>query len=119
MKVPGDNTVASKISGMDAKPVRAAQGVGAIRRHDQAPGQQSATAAQSDNVSLTGASRDLASIQQSLMSMPAVDEARVANVKRRLESGQYRVDAQRVADRLLHLESDLARRSPVERSALK
>jgi negative regulator of flagellin synthesis FlgM len=119
MKVPGDNTVASKISGMDAKPVRAAQGVGAIRRHDQASGQQSATAAQGDNVSLTGTARDLASIQQSLMAMPAVDEARVANVKRRLDGGEYRVDAQRVADRLLSLEGDLARRSPLEHSQLK
>lgn len=119
MKVPGDNTVASKISSMDAKPVRAPQGVSEARRHDQAPGKQAAAATTGDNVQLTGAARDMAAIEQALVAMPAVDEARVASVKRRLDSGQYRVDAQRVADRLLSLEGDLARRSPVDQGRLK
>lgn len=120
MKVPGDSTVPSKISSTDAKPLRATQGVGAVRRHDPSAGQPAAAAAtHDDNVSLTGAARDLAAIQQSLVSLPPVDEARVATVRRRLDSGQYQVDPQRVADKLLHMEADMARRSPVDRSSLK
>jgi negative regulator of flagellin synthesis FlgM len=117
MTVPGDTTVASKISSMDAKPVRALQGVGTARRQDQTPAKQAAAAG--DDVQLTGTSRSLAAIEQSLMALPAIDEARVSAVRRRIDSGEYRVDAQRVADRLLHLESDLGRRSPVDGSTLR
>jgi negative regulator of flagellin synthesis FlgM len=118
MKLSGDSAVTSKITGVDAKSVRAASGVTALRRPDQATDKLTTPGAGTD-VQVTGTARSMAALTQSLLGMPAVDEARVAAVKRRLDSGEYRTDPQRIADRLLHLESDLARRSPVERSSLK
>jgi negative regulator of flagellin synthesis FlgM len=118
MKLPGDSVVASKITGVDAKPVRVAPGTSAPRR-DPAAEKPASNAGPSADVQLTGAARGLAAMEQSLVALPAVDEARVAAVKRRLDSGEYRIDAQRIADRLLHLESELSRRSPVDRSAIK
>jgi negative regulator of flagellin synthesis FlgM len=118
MKLPGDSVVASKITGVDAKPVRVAPSTSAPRR-DQAAEKPASNPGPAADVQLTGAARNLAAMEQSLVALPAVDEARVAAVKRRLDSGEYRIDAQRIADRLLHLESELARRSPVDRSAIK
>ncbi|MEO8315353.1 MAG: flagellar biosynthesis anti-sigma factor FlgM [Pseudomonadota bacterium] len=113
MNLPGDSVVTSKITGVDAKAVRVAPSASAPRR-DQTAGKAASNPGPGTDVQLTGAARSLAAMEQSLVAMPAVDEARVAAVKRRLDSGEYRIDAQRIADKLLHLESDLARRSPVE-----
>jgi negative regulator of flagellin synthesis FlgM len=118
MKLPGDSVVASKITGVDTKPVRVAPVTSAPRR-DQLPDKAMANAGPATDVQLTGAARSLAAMEQSLAALPAVDEARVAAVKRKLDNGEYRIDAQRIADRLLHLERDLAQRSPVEDSAIK
>lgn len=118
MKLPGDSVVASKITGVDAKAVRVAPSTSAPRR-DHAPDKTPGNAGPATDVQLTGAARNLAAMEQSLVALPAVDESRVAAVKRRLENGEYRIDAQRIADRLLHLESELGRRSPVEHSAIK
>ena len=110
--------VTSKITGVDAKPVRVAPSTSAPKRDPSADKPVDNPGPGSD-VQLTGAARSLAAAEQSLSALPAVNEARVAAVKRRLDSGEYRIDAQRVADKLLHLESDLARRNPVEHSNLK
>lgn len=110
--------VTSKITSVDAKPVRVAPGTSAPKRDHEA-GKAATNPGPGTDVQLTGAARSLAAAEQSLASLPPVDEARVAAVKRRLDSGEYRIDAQRIADKLLHLESDLARRSPVEHSAIK
>jgi negative regulator of flagellin synthesis FlgM len=118
MKLPGDGVVASKITGVDAKPVRVAPGNSAPRR-DQAPAKAASSTGPAVDVQLTGAARSLAAMEQNLVALPAMDEARVAAVKRRLDSGEYQIDPQRIADKLLHLDSDLARRSPVENTDLK
>ena len=110
--------VASKITGVDAKPVRVAPSTSSPRR-EQAAEKPASNGGPAADVQLTSAARNLAAMEQSLVALPAVDEARVAAVKRRLETGEYRVDAQRIADKLLHLENDLARRSPVEHSSIK
>jgi len=102
MRLPGDSVVPTKISSMETKPVRVAPGASVHKRLDQA-----------------AAARGLASIEQALHALPAIDEQRVAAVKQRLERGEYKVDPQRVADRMLHLENDLARGNPLNRNPLK
>lgn len=110
--------VTSKITSVDAKPVRVAPSTSAPKR-DQTADKPIESNGPASEVQLTSAARSLAAAEQSLASLPAVNDARVAAVKRRLDSGEYRIDAQRIADKLLHLESDLARRNPVEHSNLK
>lgn len=108
----------SKVGGVDSKPVRVAPGSAVQMRLDQPAGKAGSSAAGSD-VHLTDAGRQLAGIAQSLRELPAVDEARVAAVRQRLDSGDYKVDPQRVADKLLGMEHDLGRAAPLERSPLK
>jgi len=119
MKLPGDNLVPNKVNGVETKPVRVAPAGAVHKRLEQSAGKAGSSAASESDVHLTGASRSLAAIEQSLREMPAIDELRVSVVKQRLSSGDYRIDPQRVADRLLSLERDLARHAPLEDSPLK
>jgi negative regulator of flagellin synthesis FlgM len=116
MKVAGENVVASKINGVEGKPVRTASASAVQRRLESGPGSHAARPEVADDVHLTGAARNLAAVAQSLLGQGAIDEARVAAVKQKLDSGRYEVDPQRVADKLLRLEGDLA---PLEKSLLK
>lgn len=120
MKLPGDSVVANKINGLEAKPARIAATPAVNRRAGGAPGAAADGAADAGtDVHLTGAARGLAQLEQSLRAQPAVDAARVAAVKERLQNGSYEVDPQRIADRLLRLDSDLARALPFEKNPLK
>jgi negative regulator of flagellin synthesis FlgM len=112
MKIPGENVVASKINGVEAKTARIAPASSvAWRAAGTQPAPERPAASEAD-VHLTGAARGLAAIEESLRALPVVDEARVAAVKERLQSGNYEVNPQRVADRLLRMEGDLLRAQP-------
>jgi negative regulator of flagellin synthesis FlgM len=117
MKLPGDSAVPAKISGVDTKSMRVASAT-AQKRQEQVAPKPGSVQAESD-VQLTGTARSLAALEQSLHSLPAVDDKRVAAVKRRLDNGEYQVQPQRIADKLLHMESDLRRANPRENSSLK
>jgi negative regulator of flagellin synthesis FlgM len=122
MKIPGDSAVPSKINGLETKPARIAPAATVSRRGGEAAPEVAAARPEADadaDVKLTGAARNLAAIEQSVRNLPAVDELRVAAVKERLKSGSYEIDPQRVADKLLRLESDLQRAEPLERSPLR
>lgn len=62
----------------------------------------------SDDVQLTHTATSLKHIETRLASMPDVDRARVEAVRQRVEAGAYKVDANRIADRLLRFERDLS-----------
>ena len=120
MKLPGDSVVANKINGLEAKPARIAASPAVNRRAGAAPEAAAEGAADSGtDVQLTGAARGLAALEQSLRAQPAVDPARVAAVKERLQNGSYEVDPQRIADKLLRLDGDLARALPLEKNPLR
>lgn len=118
MKLTGEIAVPSKINGLEPRPVRTAPSAAVQPRLDQAPGQQAAAAGESE-VKLTGRAQQLAALEQSLRSRPAVDEARVAAAKERLMNGDYQIDPQRIADKLLRLENEFQRAAPLERNLLK
>jgi negative regulator of flagellin synthesis FlgM len=119
MKLPGENLVPDKVNGVEMKPVRVASATAVHKRLEQSAGKAGSSAASESDVHLTGASRNLAAIEQSLKEMPAVDDLRVSMVRQRLASGDYKIDPQRVADRLLSIERDLGRAAPLEDSLLK
>lgn len=119
MKVPGESVVSNKINGLEPRPTRVTPGSGVRALAGVARGAGGNSPPASSDVQLTGAARNLAALEESLRAMPAVDELRVATVKQRLQDGSYEVDPQRVADRLLRLEEDLARATPFERSPVK
>lgn len=105
MKVPGDPNVASKINFSEPRPAR----VTAASPVRGTPSPTSDNAGPKPaNVHVTGAARNLAALEQSARAQPPVDELRVAAVRQRLQDGSYDIDPQRIADRLLRMEADLA-----------
>ena len=68
-----------------------------------------AKAVAGDTVVLTERSQLLESLEKSLASQPAIDSARVEAVKADIQSGNYEIDADNIADLLLRQEVDLNR----------
>jgi len=63
---------------------------------------------QRDAVNLTPTANRLKRIEMSLADVPDVDQARVAEIRQQIQSGSYQINAQRLADKLLTLDRDLA-----------
>ena len=99
--------MSNKIDGLEVRPVRVSAGTAVRKTEDSAAGKAGSGAASPGNVHITSTARSLASLEQSIMELPAIDQQRVDEVQARLASGQYAVDPQRVADGLLRLEGDL------------
>ncbi len=75
-------------------------------------GRQGATAAageekSADQLDLTGRARALRALEQELATAPEMDAKRVSDLKQALASGRYEVNAERIADKLLAMESRL------------
>lgn len=62
---------------------------------------------QADSVHITESARSLASLSQTVSDTPDVDVNRVAAVQQSLAAGSYRINPERIADRMLQLERDL------------
>jgi negative regulator of flagellin synthesis FlgM len=107
--------MANKISGLstDAAPIGAGRPANTVRdaatgAAASAPAPASNSSAESGDVHITDSASQLASLEQTLRSMPAVDEARVTQARTAIEQGTYTVQPQQVAHQLLQLEHSLA-----------
>jgi negative regulator of flagellin synthesis FlgM len=67
----------------------------------------STTATRNDRVSLTPTAERLRHLEDSISSLPVVDTKRVEAIRQQVVNGTYRVDASRVADKLLNFETSL------------
>ena len=65
----------------------------------------------SDKVSLTDTAERLKSLEQQLASQPEVDKGRVSSVQHAISNGEYKVDPERVADKMIDFESSFNKRS--------
>jgi len=63
--------------------------------------------APSDSVSFTAASVRLHDLEKKLMSLPAIDPRRVADIQEKLAGEVYRIDAQRIAAKFMRFEAQL------------
>lgn len=61
-----------------------------------------------DSVHITASGRALAALSQAVQEAPEVDSARVSTLQQAIASGNYSVDAERTAGRMLQLEQDLS-----------
>lgn len=102
----------NKISGLSSDPAPIGAGRPAERVRDAVTGSSSAPAdganASSGDVHITDSASQLATLEQTLRSLPAVDPARVAQFSMAIEQGTYTVAPQQVADRLMQLERSLS-----------
>ena len=62
----------------------------------------------SDTVELSTAAQQLASLQDDLASIDAVDMGKVDEIKQAISDGSYKIDTQKIADSLLALEGEFA-----------
>ena len=60
-----------------------------------------------DLLDLTGKAKELQSLQQDLAKSPEFDAARVSELRQAIADGRYEVNAERIADKLLDIESKL------------
>ena len=77
------------------------------RGEDARQSRKSESPSGSDEVQLTHTATSLKHVEARLAGMPDVDRARVDAIRQRVESGNYRMDANRIADRLLRFEREL------------
>ncbi len=61
----------------------------------------------SDHVTLTDSARTLQKIEEAVAKSPVVDANKVAAVKQAINSGTYRINASRIAGKLLQFERGL------------
>ena len=61
-----------------------------------------------DSLRLTGEATSLLNLQRELAASPSFDEAKVAAVRRALEDGSYRIDADGIAGAMLEFDRQLA-----------
>jgi negative regulator of flagellin synthesis FlgM len=102
---PGHTGTLGKLSGKTGKPgVRAADGPSA-QATQGAGGDTGAT----DRVELTGHGKLIAQAESMLAAVPAIDQARVAEVRQAIENGEYVIDADSITDALLRSDLELNR----------
>ena len=61
----------------------------------------------SDSVTLTGTAARLKEIEQSLAEQPVVDAERVHNVQTAIKNGEFEIQPDRVADKIIDMETSL------------
>jgi negative regulator of flagellin synthesis FlgM len=66
-----------------------------------------ASAASGDKVELTPSALLLQRLEEQIRNLPDIDAERVRAIKEAIAAGEYRVDAQHVADRLARLDREL------------
>ncbi|QSP94034.1 flagellar biosynthesis anti-sigma factor FlgM [Marinobacter salinisoli] len=64
-------------------------------------------AASGDSVSLSNQAKNLKQIEQSLADLPEVDDNRVEKIRSALENGTYKVDAEKLAQKMLEMDKGI------------
>ncbi|NWN90679.1 flagellar biosynthesis anti-sigma factor FlgM [Marinobacter adhaerens] len=74
-----------------------------------APEQTNARAekSQGDKVNLSSQARNLKQLEEKLGSYPEVDDNRVAEIRSALENGTYKVDAEKLAQKMLDMDESI------------
>ena len=102
--------MSSKIGGFDGNSPSTAIGAGrAVQRPQDAAagGTQNSQGSGGSSVQITGTARQLVSLEQAVRELPAVNEARVAQISNAIEQGTYTVDAKHIANQLIQMEKAL------------
>jgi negative regulator of flagellin synthesis FlgM len=81
--------------------------VAADKTQGEASGASAQTSQSGDTVTLTDSARSLQKIEEAVAKAPVVNASKVAAVKHAVSSGTYKVDAARVADKMLQFERGL------------
>lgn len=97
----------TKIGGLETGPVHIGTGSPVKRASTGATGSQTSQSSSLSDTQITDSARQLAALEQTVRDLPAIDEARVEQVRSSIQDGSYQVDAGKIADKLLQLEQGL------------
>ena len=100
--------MANKIDGVGQRPVQVTgrDGKPQVQRPETDKPQQESTV---DTVKLTDSAKQLRQLEEILANQPAVDTKRVEEIKEAIASGEYEINAERIAEKLLQLDKELGR----------
>jgi negative regulator of flagellin synthesis FlgM len=83
----------------------AARDAKAVRKPDAAEGREGAASAKNsapaDRVEISGRSKEIADIMSAVEELPEVRESKVQEIRERVDSGAYKVDPDRIAEKIL------------------
>ena len=103
---PVDNAMMTKIGDKLGSAKEALSTTGTTRVENQP---KEGTAAKSETVELTSGAQLLERLEKTLAALPDIDAARVEAVKSAIASGDYRIDAEKIADALLRFDREFER----------
>lgn len=104
----GEQDVATKITGYQNTPVQLGTDKTVSRTRDGVASSAEAAGKPADPVQITDQARALAALEQTVNGLPVVNEAKVARIRQAIEDGSYRVVPERIADKLLRMDRELA-----------
>jgi len=102
--------VSSKIGGVDGNSPSTAIGAGrAVQRPQDAAtgGPANSNGQGGSSVQITGTARQMASLEQAVRDLPAVNGTKVAQISAAIEQGTYKVDSRDIANKLIQMEQTL------------
>ncbi|MBW0146062.1 flagellar biosynthesis anti-sigma factor FlgM [Marinobacter arenosus] len=71
------------------------------------PAKAQAQGARGDNVSLSSQAKDLKQLEQKLGDYPEMDDDRIAEIRSALENGTYKIDAEKLAQKMLEMDESI------------
>jgi negative regulator of flagellin synthesis FlgM len=99
--------VTTKITGYQNTPVQVGTDKSVSRTKDGAASSAEVASKPANPVQITDQARTLAALEQTVNSVPVVNEAKVARIRQAIEDGSYQVSPERIADKLLRMDRDL------------
>jgi negative regulator of flagellin synthesis FlgM len=102
--------VAGRIKGLDSSSLGASSSGSPIEQIRASTALSTATSAPQpgvDSVNITDSARRLFALAQAVHDAPEVDAQRIAALQQAVGNGQYAINPNRIADRLLQMERDL------------
>lgn len=72
-----------------------------------APEQAKAQSARGENVNLSSQAKNLKQLEQKLGDYPEMDDDRIEQIRSALENGTYKVDAEKVAQKMLDMDKSI------------
>ena len=97
----------TKITGYQNRPVQVGTDKKVSSTSDAAASPAQAAVTSNNPVRITDQARQLAALENALNEVPVVNEARVAAIRLAIEQGEYQVNAERIADKLVRMEQEL------------